>query len=367
MIFLEKQKKILFIVPHRPGRSPGQRFRFEQYLDFLVHNGFSYEFSYIIDEKDDTIFYQQGRYISKFLILLRSIRKRLADIRKANDYDILFIYREALMIGSVYFEKQFKKSRAKIILDFDDAIWLPDVSKGNRKLRWLKRPTKTADIIHLSDMVVVGNKFLANYAKQYNTNVEIIPTTIDTDYYQKKSIIKSTDTICIGWTGSTTTLKHFMTAIPFLKILKNKYGDKICFRLISDVLIQQPEIEIEQIYWNKSTELVDLGYCDIGIMPLPDDEWSKGKCGFKGLQYMALEIPAVMSPVGVNIEIIKDSENGFLASTPEEWVDKLSYLIESETLRQKFGKAGRQTVLDKFSFNSQKQRYLECFKAVLQK
>ncbi len=125
---------------------------------------------------------------------------------------------------------------------------------------------------------------------------------------------------------------------------------------------EKPQINLKSfkfIKWDKTSEISDLQKIDIGIMPLYDNEWEKGKCGFKGLQYMALEIPAVMSPVGVNTEIIKDGENGFLAKDEQEWFDKLSLLIENSQLREKLGKAGRQTVIEKYSVDANKQKYLD--------
>ena len=190
----------------------------------------------------------------------------------------------------------------------------------------MKRPSKTADILKLSDMVFVGNKFLADYAAQYNRSVKIIPTTIETDTFQKKKLNKNSDRVCIGWIGSHTTSKHFALAVPFLKELTEKFGDRIYIKLISDENYPTNEIDVCFCKWNKDSEIEDLLEFDIGIMPLPDDEWAKGKCGFKGLQYMSLEIPAILSPVGVNSEIIQDGVNGYLASTKEEWIEKISML-----------------------------------------
>ncbi|MBA4323258.1 MAG: glycosyl transferase family 1, partial [Odoribacter sp.] len=279
--------------------------------------------------------------------------------------DIVFIYREALMLGSSYFEKRFRKTGAKIILDFDDAIWLRDVSRGNNNLAWLKNPSKTARIIRLCDLVITGNDYLKEYALQYNKNVLTIPTTIDTDYYIKTFGVKPGGKVCVGWTGSLTTLKHLELSLPFLRKIKEKYGDSVIFRIISDFPFASDEIVFDFVKWSREAEVQDLSYFDIGIMPLPDDEWAKGKCGFKGLQYMALEIPAIMSPVGVNTEIIQDGVNGFLAANTDEWVEKLSMLIESPALREKLGKAGRQSVLEKYSFESQKQHYLKCFQELV--
>ena len=129
----------------------------------------------------------------------------------------------------------------------------------------------------------------------------------------------------------------------------------------------QPELNITSTQWTKETEIEELNAIDIGIMPLPDDKWSRGKCAFKGIQYMALEKPSVMSPVGVNNDIVEDGVNGFLASTDKEWVEKLSLLIESEELRQKIGKAGRDTILKDFSVDSQKEVLVNALENLLQK
>ena len=359
-------KKILFIVAHRLGRSPGQRFRFEQYLDFLQQNGYQYKISNFLNERDDKLFYSKGNYLQKLRILFKSIYVRYKDVRKASEYGIVFIYRDAIMIRSTYFEKQFHKSKAKVIFDFDDALWLTEVSEGNANLGWLKSPAKTKTIISLSDMVFAGNAYLADYASQFNQNVKIVPTTLDTDDFKRTIISKQRTTdnekrICIGWTGTSTTMKHLKLSVPILKILQEKYDDRVYFKVISDVPFSYDGLEIENCKWQKETELEDLSDFDIGIMPLPDDQWSKGKCGFKGLQYMALGIPSVMSPVGVNNDIIEHGINGFLPKDDTEWLAILSKLIESKDLRDKIGAQGRQTVIDQYSFNSLKQTYLNYF------
>jgi len=354
------------LVAHRPGRSPGQRFRFEQYLNYLEKNGFECHVSFLIDEKDDIVFYAEGKYLAKTRFLLKSLIHRWNDLKKIHDYDLVFFYREAHMMGITWFEKKIKKAGIKMLVDFDDSIWLRDISNGNRRLAFLKRPSKTAEIIKMCDACIVGNQFLADYAKQYNSNVFVIPTTIDTDYYIPPDNGRDAERVVIGWTGSSTTLKHFSLAIPMMKKLKKKYGEKVSFRMISDEFYYGELDGLEKIKWNRETEVKDLSVIDIGIMPLPDDDWSRGKCGFKGLQYMALARPAVMSPVGVNNEIISHGNNGFLADSPEEWETILSQLIEDASLRKRIGEAGRKTVEEKFSLRSQKEHYLEIFRSLTQ-
>lgn len=357
--------KVLYVAAHRPDRSPSQRFRFEQYIEYLKEHGFDYDFSYLITPEDDKFFYKPGSTLKKMRVVARSFVQRYKDAMKASTYDIVYIQREAFMTGSIYFEKTFSESAAKVIFDFDDSIWLSNVSDANKKFNWLKNSGKTADIIKLADMIFAGNQYLADYARQFNENIEIIPTTIDTNEYQRLDMPNEDSKICIGWSGSITTIQHFQYAIPFLKRIREKYGDKVKFKVIGDGNYRNEELGVVGLPWRKDTELKDLSSFDIGIMPLPDDEWAKGKCGLKGLQYMALEIPTLMSPVGVNAEIIQDGENGFLATEIDEWIDKISLLVESAELRKQMGQKARQTVLDKYSVHALKDTYLKLFNSLL--
>lgn len=353
-------QKINFLCVHRPDRSPSQRFRFEQYIRLLQNEGFDCNFSYLLNEKDDKIFYSKGKLFAKVYIVLKSFFKRLRELNQIKKNDIFFIQRECFMLGTSFFERRFAKSGAKVIFDFDDAIWLQNVSEVNKTFVWLKNPNKTSKIIKSSLLVIAGNEYLANYALRYNKNVVIIPTTIDTNEYNRIPSPKN-ERVIIGWSGSITTIQHFEYAIPFLRKIKNKYKDKVEFRVIGDSSYVNEELLIKGIAWNKQTEIQDLSSFDIGIMPLPDDEWAKGKCGLKGLQYMALEIPTIMSPVGVNSEIIKEGKNGFLASTEREWIDRISELIESEELRKRLGKEARETVQKYYSIDANMKNYTSLF------
>ena len=142
------QRRILFIAQHRPNRSPSQRFRFEQYFEHLRANGYEYEFSYLIDEAADKVLYTRGRYDAKARILADSFKRRQDDAVWVNQFDIVFVQREAFMTRNVIFERKFSKSQAKFIFDFDDSIWLSNVSDANRSLRFLKGAKQ--DITHHS-------------------------------------------------------------------------------------------------------------------------------------------------------------------------------------------------------------------------
>jgi glycosyltransferase involved in cell wall biosynthesis len=234
-----------------------------------------------------------------------------------------------------------------------------DTSPGNKKWEWLKNPNKTRESIAQVHAVIAGNTYLADYARQFNPTVTIIPTTIDTDFHKPMPALRGKGPVVIGWSGSISTIKHFEHALPVLTALKEKYGERIRIRVIGDAAYRHAALGVEARAWSAATEVEDLNGFDIGIMSLPDDEWAKGKCGLKGLSYMACGVPTVMSPVGVNSSIIAHGENGFLASTTDEWIARLSELIEEPALREKLGRAGRETVLQRYSVAANSAAYLK--------
>ena len=356
--------RILFVTMHRPRRSPGQRFRFEQYLPYLRDHGFDCDVSYLISEADDRVLYAPHRYAAKFGILLKSIAVRLGDVLSAGRYDVVFVFREALMINTAIIERLLAASRAKVVFDFDDAIWLQGVSDANGKLAFLRRgPSKVPQILRRSDMVFVGNRYLAEYAAAYNDNVHVVPTTLDTTSHAPRPH-PPRDRICIGWSGSPSTVAYVDGLTPVLARLKQRFGERLYFKVMGDPRYENPALGVKGLVWREETEVEDTAELDIGLMPLPDDPWTRGKCGFKALLYMSLAIPAVVSPIGVNADIVEDGVNGFTATTDDEWVAKLSALIEDADLRARFGQRGRETVVERFSFDSQKDRYVQLLRSV---
>lgn len=361
------KKEALFVCLHRPDRSPSQRFRFEQYINFLNSNGFNCRHVFLLNEKMDIVFYSDKKYLRKLFIVIKSIFILLNEsfLKK---HDVVFVQREAFMLGTTFFERQFAK-RSKLIFDFDDSIWRQqtgDIKSNNKMFYFLKKPNKTVDIIKIANMVFAGNQYLADFAKEFNDNVKIIPTTIDTVEYKSEKAIEK-DSICIGWSGSFSTIIHFEHIVDALMDIEAKYGDKIYFKVIGDGSFHHKELGIQGIPWRKDNEIEELSEIDIGVMPLPDDEWTKGKCALKGLQYMALGIPTIMSPVGVNVEVISNGVNGLLASTKQEWISALSELIDSSEKRKEIGRKGRDTVTEKYSVLSNQDLYLKYFNELLER
>ena len=360
-------KKILFLAHHRIDRSPGQRYRFEQFFDYLELKGIQCFLAYIINEEDEKALYHSKNILKKIKIGLNSYKRRWIHTSEIDQYDLIVIYREVLPTKSIYFEKYIAKKNIPIIYDFDDAIWVKDVSEVNKKISFLKDEKKIEKILPLCKHITCGNEYLASFARKINSNVTIIPSTVDTDLYQP--IIKSSksDVVKIGWVGSHTTVKHFeMIKDVYLELNKN-FNKRIEFILIGDENYHNKKLGIKGIKWENKKEVELFNSFDIGIMPIPNNEWSKGKCGMKGLLYMSVGIPTVMSAVGMNKKIIQNGKNGFLANSSADWLDILTKLIMDETLRKKVGMMGRKSVEEKYSKNVVKETYYNLYTSLMKK
>ncbi|MEQ8686752.1 MAG: glycosyltransferase family 4 protein [Imperialibacter sp.] len=354
--------KILFLFPYPLEQAPSQRFRFEQYFEVLLKAGHSIDSQSFWGEYYWKVLYKKGNALQKAWGLINGFGRRFKVLGRISSADIIFIHREVTPVGPPVFEWFIAKVfRKRIIFDFDDAIWLPNTSESNKIAAWLKWHSKTESICRWSWKVSVGNSYLANYAKQFNDIIVINPTTIDTEHHRliNKKTKPTNIPIVIGWTGSHSTLPYLDMLWPVLEKLAKE--QIFYFRVISN----QPPIVtypwLVFIPWNKETEVDDLAAIDVGVMPLADDEWSKGKCGFKALQYMALEIPTLASPVGVNIDIIDNGVTGFLATSDEEWLVALKTLIENPRLSQELGTQGRKTVEARYSVKANTKNFLGLF------
>jgi glycosyltransferase involved in cell wall biosynthesis len=358
-----KKMRVLALMPGLYDTSPGQRYRLEQWEPLLRERGVEITYEPFEDEELHSLVYQRGQMGKKLRLVTRGLRRRLSVISKARNYDLVYILREAALLGPPLFERLIHQQRVPFVFDFDDAIFVSYRSPSNGYLSYLKFASKTKTICRLASHVMVGNPYLADYARQVNDNVTVIPTTIDTEKYRVPAPKTTSGPPVIGWTGSHSTVQHLHTLRGALKKLAER--EQFRLRVIGTPTYECAPVDVEAMQWRAATELEDLSAIDIGVMPLPDDNWSKGKCGLKALQFMALGIPTICSPVGVNTDIIQDNENGFLAATEAEWIDKLTRLLRSAELRRCVGDAGRATVEQKYSAAIQAPRVYEVFKSVM--
>jgi glycosyltransferase involved in cell wall biosynthesis len=352
--------RVLAVVPSVYDTSPGQRFRIEQWEPILRKGGV--EITYAPFENDElrAVLYQGGQILTKVGAVTRNMRRRGRELSDVSDYDLVYIFREAALLGPPWFERKIAKSGVPVVFDFDDAVFVSYKSPSNGYLSYLKFPSKTAEICRLSRHVMAGNEYLADYARKNNKGVTIIPTTIDTDKYEFVEKDGEPEMITIGWSGSFSTIQHLDTIRDVLQELAKTENFRL--RVIGTPVYKVSGVDCEATQWKSETELDDLREIDIGLMPLPDEDWTKGKCGLKALQYMALGIPTICSPVGVNSTIIKDGVNGFLADGKDEWIDKIKQLMRSAELRKTLGRAGRETVEREYSARAVAPRVLEVFR-----
>ncbi len=355
--------KVLAIVPSIYDTSPGQRFRLEQWENLLREKGVEITYSPFETEELREILYQSGNILGKIRAVTKNMNRRRKELDSIDEFDLVYVFREAALLGPPWFERKIGRAGKPMIFDFDDAVFVAYKSPSNGYLSYLKFPQKTGEICKLSAHIMAGNQYLADYSKQFNENVTIVPTTIDTEKYQVIEKPANPEIVTIGWSGSFSTVQHLDTIRDALQELARE--EKFRLRVIGTPDYELAGVEVEALKWRSETEIEDLRAIDIGLMPLPDDQWSKGKCGLKALQYMALGIPTICSPVGVNSTIIQDGENGFIADGKDEWIEKLKKLLHSFGLRRKLGLAGRKTVEESYSTKSQVPRVFEIFQSVI--
>ncbi len=330
-----------------PEEGAGCRFRIAQFIPYLRSVGIDVTLAVVIHGR---LFSPRlpARSLSREDLAIRDVvaeAPRLA--ARHRELRCVLLYRELFPIGPAVVERLLAmRRRPPLVFDFDDAIFLPNVSEANQVIQALKWPGKVATIIRHSDHVVAGNAYLAEYARRFNPAVTVIPTCVDTTKFVPTAHPSDHNggppdrRPIVGWIGSPTTAPYVRALIPVLQRVAEKHPFVLRVSGAGESF-DVGGVSVEQPGWTINSEVSLFNTCDIGVYPLADDEWSKGKCGFKAIEFMACGVPVVASAVGVNREIIEDGVNGFLAANPEQWVDKLLRLLSDPTLRGRFGKAGR--------------------------
>ncbi len=354
------QKFIAIFCPYPQAGAPSQRFRYEQYLDILHQHQVRYEIFSFLDAHTNAILYRKGHTLQKGWGVLKGFFRRFSHLFQSRKAHYILLHREAAPLGPPVFEWMMAKVMGKkIVYDFDDAIWLPNISGVNRIAARLKWHQKVAAVCRWSYKVSAGNAYLCEYASQFNQRVVLNPTTLDTEHLHNRIQDQAAEIPVIGWTGSHSTMMFLDQLVPTLQRLSEAFTFRVVVISNRAPAFALPQMEF--VPWKKETEIEDLLRFHIGVMPLTQDPWSEGKCGFKALQYLSLGIPAVVSPVGVNQVIVEQGINGFLCSTEDEWYDALATLMKDATLRAKMGTAGRKRIEDRYSVKANQKNFLGLF------
>lgn len=329
-------------------------------MQYLEEEGIEYKISSFWDKKAWSILYKKGSVVGKALATLRGVLRRYRLIFTAFKYDRIFIHRELYPVGPQIIEFILAKLYSKkIIFDFDDSIWLPNYAANNAKFAFIKSYGHVKKLCKYAYKLSVGNDYLAEYGKQFNSNVVVNPTTIDTENYHNQIKNQDSNEFVIGWTGTHSTLRYLEEMIPVFQKLEKEFEFKLV--IISD---KNPEFKLnslEFVRWQKETEINDLLRFNIGLMPLTMDKWANGKCGFKALQYMSLGVPAIVSPVGVNTQIVDHGVNGFICDSLEEWEQTLRLVLSDRDKVKEVAKSSRKKIVDNYSVLSNKKNFIQLF------
>ena len=313
-----------------PLAAPSSRYRVYQLLPHLKTHGLDCVVSPALDDDTYRRLYQTtgGSRLAAFNAIRR---QRQQDLQRLSDFDLVWIQKGIFPGLTASLECQIA-ARRPIIFDFDDAIWLPRHG-GNPILRFLHRESTVQKILRRAAAVIAGNNFLADYARQFSGNVTVIPSAVELARYRR-----GTGT-AVGWIGSRSTLPYLRSLAPVFQQLG------ITPRVIA---AGTPDFPADFRPWQMETEVDELAQLGIGVAPLPDNPWERGKCAVKILQYMACGLPVVATPVGVQRELVRDGITGFHATTPAEWRDRLQQLLADAALRQRLGNAGREVVAQSY-------------------
>lgn len=319
------------------------RYRLGQYQSGLAKLGIDLQLRYLLG--DDYLRSKFNRESVPLTIVIKSGLARLGDLWHIEKYDLAILHCELFPLMPGWLEQSL--IRKPYIYDFDDAFYLK-YRIGTLGLASPLLANKFDKVLAASAAVTAGNKLLADYAKLHNTSTQYLPTVVDTDSYIPQTSMRDSQIFTVGWIGSPSTA-HYLSELAEPLTILGKDGP-VRFIVVGGKAPKIPNISVIEIEWDQSTELNLLNSFDVGVMPLIDNAWSRGKCAFKLIQYMACGVPVVASAVGANIDVVKEN-CGFLVTTSSDWTEALRMLRDKKSARVEMGNAGRERVIQHYSLH----------------
>jgi glycosyltransferase involved in cell wall biosynthesis len=319
------------------------RYRLDQYVPGLASLGIELKVRHLLGDDYLRQRFRGGQFPLSSMV--SSGLSRLADLYSQNDYDLIIIYSELYPLLPGWMEKALL--RKPYIYDLDDAFYLKYRS-GRLGFARSFLGNKFDTLMESATAITAGNKVLAQYAEQFNTNTQYLPTVVDTTRYLALSDERKDGVFTVGWIGSPSTAAYLNELVAPLSLIGQE--GEVRFVVIGGNAPSVPNVNVVEIDWNENTEIQLINSFDVGVMPLPGDDWARGKCAFKLIQYMACGIPVVASPVGANVDVVRN-QCGMLASSPIEWANALRMLRDRPKMRFEMGQAGRERVVMQYSLH----------------
>lgn len=362
------KKKVLIICPSPKGTAATQRLKYEQYLDLLEKQGYSFTISSFQTRRFWNIIYKRGRIPEKIFWTLVGYLRRFGDLLRAPFYDLVFVNLWVTPLGPPWFEWLMRLCSRRLVYDIDDMLHVGGSSSGfNGLIQRLKGKRKPVYLMRNADYVITCTPALEAQARELNRKSRAIDisSTFNTERFVPVKDYVQTDSICIGWTGTHSTL-------PFLDSLQPVLAEVARLRKIKLIVIANKSYSMKGVDtaffpWSEENEVADLHRIQIGLYPIPATEWSLGKSSLKALTYMAIAIPFVATAYGTNFRIMENGVQGFLAANEEEWKNALLRLIDDVDLRRRMGQEGRKRVVERYSVQANIAKYQEALEVALQK
>ena len=360
------RRKVLILCPSPKGTAPTQRLKYEQYLGLLEKEGYVFTISSFQTSRFWKIIYKPGRVPEKIFWTIIGYCRRAFDLVRAPFYDGVFVNLWVTPLGLPVFERLLFITNKQVIYDIDDMLFATDGAKQELSLvQRMKGRKKPLVLMKLAKYVITCTPKLEEIAKGLNKYSEAIDisSTFDTERFVPVQKYSKNEVTTIGWTGTHSTIPYLDSLQPVLaEVAKRR---KIRLLVIANKEYQMKDVETDFIPWREETEVEDLHRIEIGLYPIPSNEWSLGKSSLKALTYMAIGIPFVATAYGTNFRVVEEGIQGYLAHNESEWIDYLLKLIDDVELRKKMGIAGRKRVEDFFSIKANFPKYLHVFKTVL--
>jgi glycosyltransferase involved in cell wall biosynthesis len=354
--------RVLVLTPYAYGTVPGPRSSFELWERVLAEAGIELEYLVFETDRLREVIYERGRVAAKALELARAYaRFAPRAVQRARGYDAILINREATLIGPAFVERLVSWTGKPLIYLLDDPLYIPYRSPSNGWLSYLKCFGKVKSLCRMSRVVVVNSPSHERFARTYNHNVWQIPSVVDAELYTGWAPARGNGSVCVGWTGSQSTAGNLQIIRRPLEALGERADVELKFIGARDFGLGG--IPYTALPWRASTEVEDLRSLDVGLLPLPQTPWTPHKFYLKLVQYMALGIPPVATPLGSNPLLITEGETGFLASGDREWVAKVERLVGDPELRERIGRNAAEVALSRYTLQANAERIVAAFRS----
>lgn len=349
---MSRTRRMLVLCPFPQGVAAGQRLKYEQYFDDWKAQGWEVDVSPFMDHAMWRVAYQPGKLPSKVMGVVRGHLRRMWDLLRVGRYDLVYVFMWVTPFGTSLMERAVRRLARRVVYDIEDNVIvgqeLPKPYNPNAVVALLKGPGKARFLIRRADHVIASSPFLRDVCLQRHgaRASTYISSSVDTHRFLPRGGIPRKK-VTVGWTGTYSSRVYLDTLRAVFQQLARRVDYRL--RIIGNFEYELPGVDLEVVQWSAEREVQDLQELDIGVYPLPDDEWVMGKSGLKAIQYMAFGLPTVASNAGLTPMIIRDGQNGLLVRTEEEWIDALERLILDPDLRQRLGAAARNDAVGRYS------------------